>query len=80
MKRLCVVPSFYFIIGVAAGNEVGLSMVRTSPLLSWTRGASITPNGAKGQQCPGARLLDFFFNEVPTLAAVWKEKTDGSHV
>ena len=40
-------------------------MVCASPLISWTGGASITPNGAKEQQCSGSTFLSFLFNEVP---------------
>jgi len=36
----------------AVGREVGFSMVRKSPFVSWTRGASITPIGAKGGDAP----------------------------
>jgi len=35
----------------AVGKEVGFSLVRKSPFSSWTRGASITPTGAKEHQC-----------------------------
>ena len=44
-------------------------MVRMSPLLSWVRGASITPNGAKEQQCSWSTFFRVLFDEVPTLAA-----------
>ena len=53
-------------------------MMRASPLASWTRGASITPNGAKEQQCSGSTFLSILFNEVPTLAAAEGEP-NGSH-
>jgi hypothetical protein len=33
----------------AVGREVDFSMVRKSPFVSWTRGASITPIGATGR-------------------------------
>ena len=44
----------------AAGKEVGFSLVRESPVASWTRVAWITLIGADGQSCPGARFLGFF--------------------
>ena len=44
---------------VAAGTEVAFSLVRESPVASWTRGAWMTPIGAKGNICPGARFLGF---------------------
>ena len=66
------------IIGLAAGKEVVSSMVRASPFSSWTGGASITPNGAKEQQCSGSTFLRVLFHEVPTLAAAEGEP-DGSH-
>jgi hypothetical protein len=46
-------------IVVAAGTEVAFSLVRESPVASWTRGAWMTPIGAKGKICPGARFLGF---------------------
>ena len=36
---------------LAASKEAVSSMVRISPFSSWVRGASITPNGAKEQEC-----------------------------
>ena len=53
-------------------------MVRMSPFFSWARGASITPNGAKEQQCSGSTFLRVLFDEVPTLAATEGEP-DGSN-
>jgi adenylate cyclase len=47
MKLLALRRQGYF--GAAVGKEVGFSMVRKSPRVSWTRGASITPTGAKGR-------------------------------
>jgi hypothetical protein len=41
----------------AAGKEVGFSLVHKSPFLSWSRGASITPTGAKEQQCSRSTFL-----------------------
>jgi hypothetical protein len=52
--------------------------VRTSPLVSWTRGASITPTEAKQQQCSWSAFFRVLFDEVPTLAAAEGEP-DGSH-
>ena len=53
-------------------------MVRKSPLISWVRGTSITPNGAKEQQCSWSTFLRVLFDEVPTLAAAEGEP-DGSN-
>ena len=54
------------------------SLVRESPVASWTRGASKTPTGARAAT-PGARLLDFVLLEAPTPAAqVWRRR-HGSH-
>jgi hypothetical protein len=47
MKLLALQRLGYF--SAALGKEVGFSMVRKSPFSSWTRGASITPTGAKGR-------------------------------
>src|SRR5258708_38868818 len=44
----------------AVGKEVGFSLVRESPVASWTRVAWMTHTGAEGQYCPGARFLGFF--------------------
>src|SRR5258708_33527502 len=46
----------------AVGKEVGFSLVRESPVASWTRVAWMTLTGAEGQYCPGARFLGFFSN------------------
>ena len=62
----------------AAGKEVGFSLVRKSPFSSWTRGASITPTGAKEQQCSWSTFFRVLFDEVPTLAAAEGEP-DGSN-
>ena len=43
----------------AVGKEVGFSLVRESPVASWTRVGWITLTGADGLQCPGARFLGF---------------------
>src|SRR3979411_501049 len=45
---------------MAVGKEVGFSLVRESPVASWTRVAWMTHTGAEGQHCPGARFLGFF--------------------
>ena len=37
-----------YIMGVAVGTEVGIRLVPASPVASWTRGAWMTPTGAKG--------------------------------
>jgi hypothetical protein len=50
---------------VAVGKEVGFSLVRKSPVASWTRGALMTLTGAKGQRCPGARFLGFLYSGSP---------------
>jgi hypothetical protein len=47
LKLLALRRLGYF--SAALGKEVGFSMVRKSPFSSWTRGASITPTGAKGR-------------------------------
>jgi hypothetical protein len=49
MKLLGVAKGGVTISEAAVGREVGFSMVRQSPFVSWTRGASITPIGAKGR-------------------------------
>jgi hypothetical protein len=41
----------------AAGNEVGFSLVRISPCLSLTRGASITPDCAEVRQRTRSTLV-----------------------
>lgn len=57
----------------AVGIEVGFCLVRKSPCSSWTRGASITPTGAKGQQCSRSTLVRVLLYEAPTLAAdAWR--------
>src|SRR6266550_4296086 len=48
------------VIWGAVGKEVGFSLVRESPVASWTRVAWMTHTGAEGQYCPGARFLGFF--------------------
>jgi hypothetical protein len=53
-------------------------MVRKSPRISWVPGTSITPNGAKKQQCFRSTFLRILFDEVPTLAATEGEP-DGSN-
>ena len=63
---------------LAAGKEAVSSMVCMSPLSSWVRGASITPNGAKEQQCSWSTFFRVLFDEVPTLAATEGEP-DGSN-
>ena len=58
---------------LSVGKEVDISLVRKSPVASWTRGALMTLTGAKGQQCPGARFLGFFLFGLPTLAVqLWR--------
>src|SRR5215213_6743992 len=44
----------------AVGKEVDFSLVRESPVASWTRVAWMTHTGAEGQHSPGARFLAFF--------------------
>ncbi len=53
-------------------------MVPTSPFVSWTWGASITPTEAKQQQCSWSAFFRVPFDEVPTLAATEGER-NGSH-
>ena len=62
----------------AVGKEVGFSLVRKSPFSSWTRGASITPTGAKEHQCSLSTFFRVLFDEVSTLAATEGEP-DGSN-
>jgi hypothetical protein len=38
--------------GAAVGKVVGFSLVRKSPVASWTRGALMTLTGAKGSNAP----------------------------
>ena len=61
------------------GKEVGLSLVRKSPFFSWTRGASITPTGAKEQQCAWSTFFRVLFDEVPTLAAARENPMEVMH-
>src|SRR6266702_1498732 len=44
----------------AVGKEVDYSLVRESPVASWTRVAWISHTGAEGLHGPGARFLAFF--------------------
>jgi hypothetical protein len=44
MKRRAVLRHY----NLAVGKEVGFSLVRKSPVASWTWGASMTQTGAKG--------------------------------
>src|SRR5260370_1949679 len=76
MKPLALRRLGYF--SAAVGKEVGFSMVRKSPFSSWTRGASITPTGAKGQLCPRSTFVRFLFGKVPTLTRMVGRGSDGS--
>ena len=67
-----------FIIRFAVSKEAGFSMVRNSPSVSWVRGASITPSGAKEPQRSRSTFLRVLFLGFPTLAAAEGER-NGSH-
>ena len=55
-------------------------MVRKSPLVSWTRGVSITPTGAKEWQHSQSTLPRVHLREVPTPAVLlWRGWMNGSH-
>ena len=61
MTEKYAAPCGMLYIGLAAGKEVVSSMVRASPCFSWAGGASMTPNGAKEQQCCGSTFLRVLF-------------------
>lgn len=58
----------------AVGKEVGFSLVRESPVASWTRVAWMTLTGADGQHRPGARFLGFSSNRRLCRRRSVKEK------
>ena len=64
----------------AVGKEVGFSLVRESPVASWTRVAWMTHTGAEGQYCPGARFLGFFLTGAYAAGANCGGKDHGYSV
>ena len=61
------------------GKEVGFFLVGKRPFSSWTRGASITPTGAKEQQCSWSTFFRVLSDEVPTLAAAREKPMEVMH-
>jgi hypothetical protein len=62
------------------GTEVGIPLVRLSPLPSWTRGSwSTSRRSPRAFIGPGARLLDFLFAGPHTGDATQEEEMELMH-
>src|SRR3954469_2798647 len=62
------------VLSWSVGNEVGFCLVRKSPFSSWTRGALMTPDCAKGRHRSWSMLFRVR-DEVPTPTATrWRER------